>query len=216
MLPRPVLLQLVQLLMLVATVGGTGVAVSELRVTAGSTPRAVASTAVKVEFDVVIVPVVVRQAAPAALKSDDSERQDERRKYEPNWDSLMTRPLPSWFDEAKTGVFIHWGIYSVPSFNIANISKAETDGYAAEWYWYYLDNRPAECLPTPEVIAFQNRSFREGSTYSDFADRFKAELFYPDDWAKLFVDAGVKYVVLTSKHHEGWCNWCSAQAWNWN
>jgi alpha-L-fucosidase len=128
----------------------------------------------------------------------------------------MTRPLPLWFDDSKIGVFIHWGLYSVPSFNIANISKAILDGYAAEWYWYYLDNRPNECLPTPEVIAFQNRSFGESSTYSDFADKFKTELFQPDDWAQLFADAGVKYVVLTAKHHEGWCNWCSAQAWNWN
>ena len=38
----------------------------------------------------------------------------------------------------------------------------------------------------------------------------------PDAWAQLFKASGIKYVVLTSKHHEGWCNWCSAEAWNWS
>lgn len=43
-------------------------------------------------------------------------------KYEPNWESIDSRPLPSWFDEAKFGIFIHWGVFSVPSFN-------------SEWFW---------------------------------------------------------------------------------
>nr|CAI5834761.1 unnamed protein product [Callosobruchus analis] len=43
-------------------------------------------------------------------------------KYEPNWDSLDTRPLPKWFDEAKVGIFLHWGVFSVPSFG-------------SEWFW---------------------------------------------------------------------------------
>lgn len=43
-------------------------------------------------------------------------------KYEPTWDSLDTRPIPSWFDEAKIGIFIHWGVFSVPSFG-------------GEWFW---------------------------------------------------------------------------------
>jgi alpha-L-fucosidase len=46
--------------------------------------------------------------------------------------------------------------------------------------------------------------------------QFTAELWDPDAWADLFVKAGIKYVVLTSKHHEGWCNWCSAEAFGWN
>ena len=45
---------------------------------------------------------------------------------------------------------------------------------------------------------------------------FTAELWDPDQWAGLFKKAGIKYVVLTSKHHEGFCEWCSAEAWNWN
>lgn len=44
--------------------------------------------------------------------------------YEPNWESLDSRPLPQWYDDAKVGIFIHWGVYSVPSI-------------ASEWFWYH-------------------------------------------------------------------------------
>ena len=132
-------------------------------------------------------------------------------RYEPNWDSLMTRPLPSWYDEAKVGIFIHWGVYSVPSFNIHNMSKAIKDGYAAEWYWWYLHG-----LPTEEVIAFHNETYGRDFTYEEFGPMFKAEMWEPEQWAELFQASGAEYVVLTAKHHEGWCNWCSAEAFGWN
>eukprot|EP01051_Picozoa_sp_SAG22_P018299 SAG22_NODE_3041_length_1998_cov_5.044760_3_plen_78_part_00 len=45
---------------------------------------------------------------------------------------------------------------------------------------------------------------------------FKAELWDPAEWAGIFQAAGAKYVVFTTKHHDGWCNWCSPEAWNWN
>lgn len=51
---------------------------------------------------------------------------------------------------------------------------------------------------------------------TDFASSFRAELWNPDEWAALFQAAGIRYVVLTSKHHEGFTNWCSAESWNWN
>jgi alpha-L-fucosidase len=132
-------------------------------------------------------------------------------RYEPNWDSLMTRPLPSWYDEAKVGIFIHWGVYSVPSFNIHNMSKAIKDGYAAEWYWWYLHG-----LPTEEVIAFHNKTYGRDFTYEEFGPMFKAEMWEPEQWAELFQASGAEYVGLTAKHHEGWCNWCSAEAFGWN
>ena len=67
-------------------------------------------------------------------------------RYDPTWDSLMTRPLPAWFDEAKVGLFLHWGIFSVPS-------------YRSEWYWWSLDGSK-----DPDYIAFHNP--RTGPTSS--------------------------------------------------
>jgi alpha-L-fucosidase len=59
-------------------------------------------------------------------------------------------------------------------------------------------------------------NYPPGFTYGDFANQFRAEFFNPDDWADIFNASGAKYVVLTSKHHEGYCNWPSANSWNWN
>ena len=78
-------------------------------------------------------------AALAIAIHSGSSAAHQHPRYEPNWDSLDSRPLPQWFDEAKLGIFVHWGVYSVPSFNIRNVTKAIKDGYAAEWYWYYLE-----------------------------------------------------------------------------
>eukprot|EP01052_Picozoa_sp_SAG31_P067203 SAG31_NODE_25992_length_450_cov_1.165242_1_plen_113_part_01 len=88
----------------------------------------------------------------------DGDSFPNQRRYEPNWPSLMTRSLPDWYDQAKVGIFVHWGPYrsarraafehckrqvliscavrgcSVPAFNIANMTTAIREGYAAEWY----------------------------------------------------------------------------------
>lgn len=71
----------------------------------------------------------------------------------------------------------------------------------AEWYWHSL------VRDDPNVVAFHERVYGQDFTYADFGPMFKAELFDPDDWAILFKKAGIKYVVLTSKHHEGFTNW---------
>lgn len=61
-----------------------------------------------------------------------------------------------------------------------------------------------------------NKNYPPGFTYADFGNQFQAEFFNPDDWADLFNASGAKYVVLTSKHHEGYCLWPSKNSWNWN
>ena len=60
---------------------------------------------------------------------DGFAQADAGKKYEPNWESIDTRPLPEWFNEAKFGIFIVWGPYSVPSW--------VTKGYYSEWYWHH-------------------------------------------------------------------------------
>lgn len=122
--------------------------------------------------------------------------------YEPNWDSIDKRPTPPWFSDAKFGIFIHWGVYSVPSWG--------PKGTYAEWYWDAMQNKKGE------TWKFHAKTYGENFKYQDFAPQFKAELFEPDQWADVFARAGARYVVLTSKHHEGFCLWPSADSWNWN
>jgi len=123
-------------------------------------------------------------------------------KYKPTWESIDSRSLPTWYDEAKFGIFIHWGAYSVPAWG--------PKGKYAEWYWNDMQNKAGE------TWKFHVKTYGEDFKYQDFAPMFKAELFDPAQWADIFARSGAKYVVLTSKHHEGFCLWPSAQSWNWN
>ncbi len=119
--------------------------------------------------------------------------------YEPDWESLDTRPTPEWWTDAKFGIFIHWGMYSVPAFT--------KKGNYAEWYQHSLETKNHDGM----VETYHERNFGN-RTYYDLAEDFHAELFEPDEWAKLFENAGAKYVVLTSKHHDGYCLWPNEQA----
>ena len=120
--------------------------------------------------------------------------------YEPNWASLDQRPTPAWYQDAKFGVFIHWGVYSVPAWG--------EHGQYAEWYW----NHAADHNPKNVWWQFHAKNYGTNFNYQDFAPRFTAELFDAKQWADLFVRAGIKYVVPTSKHHEGFALWPSAEA----
>ena len=118
--------------------------------------------------------------------------------YEPTWESLDSRPLPAWYDAGKVGIFIHWGVFSVPSFG-------------SEWFWEHWRG-----TKDPEYVSFMEKNYRPGFTYADFAPQFTAEFFDPAQWAALFKKSGAKYVVLTSKHHEGFTLWPSKTAFSWN
>lgn len=95
--------------------------------------------------------------------------------YEPNWENLDSRPLPEWYDDAKVGVFIHWGVFSVPSF-------------ASEWFWSQWKISNSE-----EVNQFMSKNYPPGFTYQDFAREFTAEFYDPNQWADLFKAAGARY-----------------------
>jgi alpha-L-fucosidase len=112
--------------------------------------------------------------------------------FQPEWSSLNTRPVPAWFRDAKFGIFIHWGVYAVPGYT--------TKGGYAEWYQHGLE--------TGDSARKEYHRKRFGNlTYYDLADQFKAELYNPDEWARLFEKSGAKYMVLTSKHHDGYALW---------
>jgi alpha-L-fucosidase len=140
-------------------------------------------------------------------------------RYQPTWESVDSRATPSWFTDAKFGIFIHWGVYSVPAF--APVLPNEL-AYA-EWYWHAMtEGQKPNANPVDSgTWAFHKRVYGAEFPYENFAPLFRAELFDPDHWADVFVRSGAKYVVLTSKHHEGFALWPSAQsaeAWGraWN
>jgi alpha-L-fucosidase len=129
--------------------------------------------------------------------------------YQPNWASLDKRETPEWWKEAKFGIFIHWGLYSVPAY--APVKEVEG---VYEKYAEHYENR----LITGNTLftAHHNKFYGKDFKYKDFAPMFKAEYFNPDDWADLFQKAGAKYVVLTSKHHDGFSLWPSKESPGWN
>jgi alpha-L-fucosidase len=118
--------------------------------------------------------------------------------FVPNWDSLGAYRAPEWFRDAKFGIFIHWGVYSVPAFG-------------NEWYprnMYLKGN-----------AAFQHHIDTYGSQakfgYKDFIPMFHAEKFDPDAWVDLFARAGAKYIVPVAEHCDGFAMYDSGVS-DWN
>ncbi|WP_405987888.1 alpha-L-fucosidase [Streptomyces sp. NBC_00986] len=114
--------------------------------------------------------------------------------YGPTGASLAGHQAPYWFQGAKFGIFIHWGVYSVPAW--APVGKQY-----AEWYWDQMQD------PNNPTYAYHRDTYGEDFAYDDFIPRFTAEKFDPRAWVELFRDAGAQYHVLTSKHHEGFALW---------
>jgi alpha-L-fucosidase len=133
--------------------------------------------------------------------------------YEPALESLNQHPLPQWYADAKLGIFIHWGLYSVPGWaplvhpehDFESIDYITHNPYA-EWY---LNSMRLEGSPTQ---AYHREHYGANYDYYNFAPVFNKEIqkWNPDVWAKIFSDAGAKYVVLTTKHHDGFTLWPSS------
>ncbi len=123
-----------------------------------------------------------------------------------DWESLKTHRIPQWFDDAKLGIFIHWGAYSVPAFappvgELGTIPEEEwfvANPYA-EWYYNSVNVGRG---PTYEHHV---RTYGRDFPYENFTRMWKAERWDPDAWARLFRAAGARYVVLVTKHHDGFC-----------
>ncbi len=133
-------------------------------------------------------------------------------KYEATLESLDRHPLPEWYAGAKLGIFIHWGLYSVPGW--APLSHPNHDFTSqdyikynpyAEWYLNVLR------VPGSPTEAYHREHFGANFGYYDFAPAFNRESkkWNPDQMASVFREAGAKYVVLTTKHHEGFTLWPS-------
>jgi alpha-L-fucosidase len=140
--------------------------------------------------------------------------------YHANWASLDQRATPAWFDEAKFGIFIHWGLYSVPAWAETKHDPDRKDWkytiHYAEWYWRLQRGEPGEWKGVDPYPDYHRKTYGDKVQYPDFVKDFSAQYFEPEDWAEVFRNAGAKYVVLTSKHHDGYALWPSEHAFNWN
>lgn len=133
-------------------------------------------------------------------------------KFIPEWESISQHQIPQWFHDAKIGIFIHWGAYSVPAWALptCQLGDIPTD---EGWFcnnpyaeWYQNSVRVGRG-PTYE---YHCKTYGKDYPYENFVDLWTAEKFQPETWAQLFFDAGARYVIPTSKHHDGLCLWDSA------
>jgi alpha-L-fucosidase len=133
--------------------------------------------------------------------------------YQANWDSLARHEAPAWFHDAKLGIFIHWGVYSVPGWapTEGQYGELTRDQFFkknpyAEWY---MNSARIPGSPTHE---HHRAEYGEDFPYLDFVPVFNREVakWKPEEWGQLFEDAGARYVVLTTKHHDGFTLWPSA------
>lgn len=106
--------------------------------------------------------------------------------FKDNWDSLSEYQVPGWYKNAKFGIFIHWGLYSVPAFD-------------SEWYSRNMYIKDSKAYKHHIAVYGEHKDFG----YKDFIPMFQAERFSADEWAELFVRAGAKYIMPVAEHHDG-------------
>jgi len=116
----------------------------------------------------------------------DVDRTNAAGPFRPDWESLQNYKAPEWYRDAKFGIFIHWGVYSVPAFG-------------SEWYPRMMYVEGSE--EYKHHLATYGEQDKFG--YKDFIPLFHAQNFDPAAWARLFKEAGAKYVVPVFEHHDG-------------
>ncbi len=122
-----------------------------------------------------------------------SQQESNTDKFQPTWESLQAYTVPQWYQDAKFGIFIHWGVYAVPAFG-------------SEWYprnMYQQGSKEFE-----HHVATYGTHSEFG--YKDFIPRLTAEKYDPAAWARLFKESGARYVMPVAEHHDGFAMYDSA------
>ena len=107
-------------------------------------------------------------------------------RFKDNWPSLSAHKTPDWYRRGKFGIFIHWGIYSVPAFG-------------NEWYSRNMYNKDDPAFAHHVATYGPHKDFG----YKDFIPMFTGENFSAERWIKTFKDAGATFVVPVMEHHDG-------------
>lgn len=118
--------------------------------------------------------------------------------YSEEWSSLIQHPVPEWFQDAKFGIYFHWGVYSVPA-------------HGSEWYPRNMYREGTEVFAWHQKTWGNQKEFG----YKDFIPLFTAEKFNADEWMDLFVEAGAQFVGPVAEHHDGFAMWdCKLTDWD--
>jgi alpha-L-fucosidase len=159
---------------------------SSVTVTCAQNPTAPTASLEPAKIDEIWQKASSKYDAPRAALLKEVDGLDQQGPFRPNWESLQKYEAPEWYLDAKFGIFIHWGVYSVPAFS-------------NEWY--------SRNMYEPGFEAYKHHVATYGTPdkfgYKDFIPMFKAERFDPAAWAELFKKAGAKYVVPVAEHHDG-------------
>ncbi|WP_299668379.1 alpha-L-fucosidase [uncultured Polaribacter sp.] len=138
-------------------------------------------------------------------QNNSSKKEKTKIHYDGSWQALQKMPVPAWFDDGKIGLFIHWGPYSAIGYKKGGRGYAEhvpKQLYKNKSHYYpYMQERWGA---TPPEFG-----------YKDIIPEFTAANWNPEEWASLFKEVGVTYVVFTAEHHDGFSNWDSKiNPWN--
>ncbi|MBK1875902.1 alpha-L-fucosidase [Pelagicoccus mobilis] len=123
--------------------------------------------------------------------------------YKPEWDSLQNYEAPEWYEDAKLGFWVHWGVYSVPAF---------MGDHAGEWYGRWMYCKEGQSSRFDQGLAIHEHHKKTYGDpgkfgYKDFIPMFKAENFDADEWAELCVEGGAKFFTMMGAHHDAFCLW---------
>jgi alpha-L-fucosidase len=161
------------------------IVVSPFRVTAQSSTAPTASDSAE-SLAGVWQKATAKYDGPRSAILADVDRGTHDGPFRPDWNSLSQYKVPDWYRDAKFGIFIHWGVYSVPAFG-------------SEWYPREMYLQGSEV--NQHHVSTYGPLTRFG--YKDFIPMFKAQKYDPRAWAHLFKESGARYVVPVFEHHDG-------------
>lgn len=133
--------------------------------------------------------------------------------YSPDWVSLCSRPCPTWFRDAKFGIYTHWGPYTVPGYGGGSDALCGKGQHEFNGAWYpqrmYRDNHACA------IYHRQTYGSPDRFGYKDLIPLFTAEKFDAEEWVGLFKESGARFVGPTAILHDGFAMWDSkVNRWN--